>query len=100
MTEEESEGRKETFRGTIQFLKKRAAENNLIVTHAQIAGKLDIPLEQFNACYISDEAPAELFPLLRSQYPDLIGNIMLEVIWFTHVIDPPDTPDPWESDEE
>lgn len=97
---EASEGRYETFRGTVQFLKKKAAENNTIVTHAQIAGKLNIPLEQFNACYISDEAPPELFPLLRSLYPDLIGKIMLEVFWATQEIEAPETPMPWEDEEE
>ncbi|WP_142687317.1 hypothetical protein [Chitinophaga polysaccharea] len=87
---EESSGQKETFRGTVQQLKKKAAESNVIVTHAQIAGKLNIPLEQFNACYISDEAPPELFPLLRSQYSDIIGNLRVIHIWFTETIELPD----------
>ncbi len=97
---EASEGRYETFRGTVQFLKKKAAENNTIVTHAQIAGKLNISLDEFNTCYISDEADAELFPLLRSQYPDLIGNRRIINVWFTAEIDVPDPPGPWDFDEE
>lgn len=97
---EASEGRYETFRGTVQFLKKKAAENNTIVTHAQIAGKLNISLDEFNTCYISDKAPPELFPLLRSQYPNLIGKITMEVFWFTQEIEAPETPMPWEDEEE
>lgn len=97
---EASEGQRETFRGTVQFLKKKAAENNTIVTHVQIAGKLNISLEAFNTCYISDEADAELFPLLRSQYPDLMGNRRIIHIWFTEEIEVPDPTGPWDLDEE
>lgn len=100
MIEKAAEGQEETFRGTIQFLKKRAVESNVIVTHAQIAGKLNISLDEFNTCYISDEADAELFPLLRSQYPDLIGNRQIIHVWFTEEIEVPDPPGPWDLDEE
>lgn len=97
---EASEGRYETFRGTIQLLKRKAAEKNVIVTHAQIAGKLNILLEQFNACYISDKADPELFPLLRSQYQDIMGNSKVILEWFTEEIEVPDPSGPWDLDEE
>ncbi|MGF6929599.1 hypothetical protein QFZ48_005099 [Chitinophaga sp. W2I13] len=91
---EESSSRKETFRGTIQFLKKKANEKGAIVTHSQIADRLNLSVEQFNAYYVSDEAPEELFPLLRSQYPDFIGNVTVEIISFTTIHYPPDPPTP------
>jgi hypothetical protein len=97
--EEESCTRKETFRGTIQALKQRAKEKGAIVTHAQIADRLNLSVEQLNAYYVGDEVPAELFPLLRSQYADLIGNLMVVSISFSRIIYPPDPPDPF-SDEE
>lgn len=90
---EESYTRKETFRGTIRYLKEKAKENGIIVTHAQIADRLNLSVEEFNTYYVSDEAPVELFPLIRSQYVDLIGNVMVEAISFTVIHDVPD-PEP------
>ncbi|WP_436486560.1 hypothetical protein [Chitinophaga sp. ARDCPP14] len=92
--DEESCTRKETFRGTIRALKQRAKDNSIIVTHSQIADRLNLSVEQFNAYYVSDEAPEELFPLLRSQYPDFIGNVTVEIISFTTIHYPPDPPTP------
>lgn len=96
---EESSTQRETFRGTIQFLKDKAKEKGAIVTHAQIADRLNLSVEEFNTYYVSDEAPAELFPLLRSQYVDLIGNVMVESISFTVIHDAPDPPDPFADEE-
>lgn len=95
----ESYTQKETFRGTIRYLKEKAKEKGAVVPHAQIADRLNLSVEQFNTYYVSDEAPVELFPLLRSQYVDLIGNVMVEAISFTVTHDAPDPPDPF-SDEE
>lgn len=91
---EESYTRKETFRGTIRYLKEKAKEKGAIVTHAQIADRLNLSVEQFNTYYVSDEVPTELFTLLRSQYVDLIGNVRVQRIIITEIVYPPDPETP------
>lgn len=95
--EAEKEGeliRKESFSITIDFLLKKAAEKDVEVTHAQIADSLYISIDQYNTYYGSDDAPAELFPLLRAHYPDYLGRMEFVNISFTVAHEAPATPDP------
>jgi hypothetical protein len=64
---------KESFIATITILKEEAEKHQISITDIDIANALNISLEQFNNYIASDDAPNELFPLLRSKY-DFLKN--------------------------
>jgi hypothetical protein len=70
---------REVFPATIDRLKERSHDAGKELTDQEIADSIEITLEVFNHYYKKDKAPADIFPLLRKQYKDLIGGLRIEM---------------------
>ncbi|WP_143097808.1 hypothetical protein [Chitinophaga sp. CF118] len=84
---------KESFELTVSKIKSIAKQNGIEITNKEIADKLNIPIEEFNAYYEKDSASPELFSLLYSSYKDLLKGISYHKIWHITEYDDPLDPD-------
>lgn len=63
---------KECFPATIDALIENAGRNNITLDIKGIAYSINLTEEQFQNYYKQDNAPNELFSLLRAQYNDFL----------------------------
>jgi hypothetical protein len=70
---------KEVFHATIDRLKERAQDAGRPLTDQEIADSIGISSDVFNHYYKKDNAPEEIFHLLRKSYKDLIGTLRIEM---------------------
>ncbi len=76
---------RESFAPTIDELKRNANFSNIIITDADIATKLKISLGEFAGYYENDNAPAEIFTLLRENYGEFMKRTFMKYTLYDEV---------------
>lgn len=65
---------KQSFVGSISWIRTFAQEKNISISDADFAKALNIPIDQFKQFYETDNAPKEIFELLRTHFGEYLGG--------------------------
>ena len=94
----QKENVREVFPATIDRLIERAQDAGTTLTDKAIAAELGISIETFKIYYQKDNAPSEIFDLMRKKFKQFIGTLYIERVILTEEFDLDDEDEEGEED--